>query len=135
MKPIEIHIEGYKITIAEDDGKENKITVDKFTIPAIPVQDHKIEAKPYMPIQDDWYRTPPSWWQNPPMWWEKPYCTCSDNDPNVVKGTTTAGSMYITATNPPIYNTAMSSTKDGIVTKIMKGTYDGIQSKTADSES
>ena len=101
MKPIEIHIEGYKITIAEDDGKENKITVDKY---AIPVQEHKIEAKPYKPIiDDDWYRTPPSWWQNPPMWWEKPYCTWPDNDPNVVKG---------------------SSTEDGIVTKIMKGVDD-----------
>lgn len=120
MKPIEIHIEGYKITIAEDDWKENKITVDKY---AIPVHEHKIEAKPYVPIADDWYRTPPSWYQNPPMWWEKPYCTWSDNDPNVVKGTTTAESVCIT-TNPPIYNTATSSTEDGIVTKIMKGVDD-----------
>ena len=102
MKPIEIHVEGYKITITEDDNKDNKVTVDKFTIPTIPVQDHKIEAKPYVPIADDWYKTPPSWYQNPPMWWEKPYCTWSDNDPNVVRGTTTADSICIT-TNPPIY--------------------------------
>lgn len=124
MKPIEIHIEGYKITIAEDDNKENKITVDKFTVPTIPVQDHKIEAKPYKPIvDDDWYRTPPSWYQNPPMWWEKPYCTWSDNDPNVVKGTTTAESVCIT-TNPPIYNVTSNSTGEGIVSRTMKGKID-----------
>ena len=107
MKPIEIHIEGYKITITEDDCKENKVTVDKNTIP---VKEHEIKVEPHIPIADDWYRTPPSWYQNPPMWWyqnppmwwEKPYCTWSDNDPNVVRGTTTADSICIT-TNPPIY--------------------------------
>ena len=113
MKPIEIHIEGYKITITEYDCKENKVTVDKNTVPA---KEHKNEAKPYVPIADDWYRTSPSWYQNPPMWWEKPYCTWSDNDPNVVRRSITADSICI-ATNPPIYvatdayNT--SSTEDG----------------------
>ena len=62
MKPIEIHIEGYKIVISEDE-KESESTREK--------EFEKITYVPY-PVNPT---TPQK-----PDWWEYPYVTISHND-------------------------------------------------------
>ena len=81
MKPIEIHIEGYKIVISEDD-KEN-ITYkqendDDDTIP-YPNYPHNLPY-PYVPPtiqpQDEWWKYPITWLSktkyktNNKYWWD-----------------------------------------------------------------
>ena len=67
MKPIEIHIEGYKIVISEDK-KEPEVTVEKET--------EKINYVPYpYPV----IQTAPNTPQNLD-WWNYPYVTCTHYD-------------------------------------------------------
>ena len=73
MKPIEIHVEGYKIVISEDDKKLQNESVDKKD------DDDSLKLKvcppyvpcPYVPYvppaiqpQDDWWRYPYVTWTN-----------------------------------------------------------------------
>lgn len=68
MKPIEIHVEGYKIVISEDDKKLKNESVDKKD------DDDSLKLKvcpPYVPYvpptiqpQDDWWRYPYVTWTN-----------------------------------------------------------------------
>lgn len=74
MKPIEIHVEGYKIVISEDDKKLQNESVDKKDD-----DDDSLKLKvcppyvpcPYVPYvpptiqpQDDWWRYPYVTWTN-----------------------------------------------------------------------
>lgn len=73
MKPIEIHVEGYKIVISEDDKKLQNESIDKKD------DDDSLKLKvcppyvpcPYVPYvpptiqpQDDWWRYPYVTWTN-----------------------------------------------------------------------
>lgn len=73
MKPIEIHIEGYKIVISEDDKKEN-----------ITYQPKRNEE-----VQD----LPKSVPYNPPDntgdWWKNPYVTWTSDDTLHINTTST----------------------------------------------
>lgn len=73
MKPIEIHIEGYKIVITEDK-EEPKITINDHeakpgdTIEYKPCQPYKVvpccpnTTNPYSPQPTDWWRNPYVTW-------------------------------------------------------------------------
>lgn len=67
MKPIEIHIEGYKIVISEDDKKDITYKQEKDddgTIPS-PNYPHTVPY-PYIPPtiqpQDEWWKNPIITW-------------------------------------------------------------------------
>ena len=72
MKPIEIHVEGYKIVISEDDKKLQNEPIDKDDDDSLKLKD----CPPYIPCpyvpyipptiqpQDDWWRYPYVTWTN-----------------------------------------------------------------------
>lgn len=71
MKPIEIHIEGYKITISEDK-KEPEIIKEK-----------EFEKITYIPYPVNPASTPE------PDWWKYPYVTWSNGDVTITNTTDT----------------------------------------------
>ena len=76
MKPIEIHIEGYKIVISEDK-KEPEVTEDKKE-PEVTKEFEKITYVPY-PVN-------PTTPQNPD-WWKYPFATWTASDVTVTNTT------------------------------------------------
>lgn len=89
MKPIEIHIEGYKIVISED----GHVTEKPHTVP---IENHKDD---YIIHKDDHViKTYPTWPPESPdgQWWNKPYVTWSNEDNLKIVPTTT----NTTTTNP-----------------------------------
>lgn len=93
MKPIEIHIEGYKIVISEDKDDKPSITV--------PEQEyHGIKMPPTEP-----YTIPCTPGPDRGDWWNKPYVTWTNDDSMNIPQTTNI---------PP-------KTTEGIVSEIMKG--------------
>lgn len=71
MKPIEIHIEGYKITISEDK-KEPEATKEK-----------EFEKITYIPYPVNPASTPE------PDWWKYPYVTWTNEDVTITNTTDT----------------------------------------------
>ena len=62
MKPIEIHIEGYKIVISKDEGK----------------QDDAQQIKDDMTLPVTYPQYPPTVY--PSGWWERPFATWTNAD-------------------------------------------------------
>lgn len=72
MKPIEIHIEGYKITISEDK-KESEVTKEEAT--------KEVEKITYIPYPVNPASTPE------PDWWKYPYVTWTASDVTITNTT------------------------------------------------
>ena len=67
MKPIEIHIEGYKIVISEDDEKKGyEKVIEKVQPVTIPNTSEPLQYPnlPYTPQGNDWWRYPYVTWTN-----------------------------------------------------------------------
>ena len=81
MKPIEIHIEGYKIVIE----KENNTAID--IAEAQKKDDEKIVAVPYYPYPER--RTTGDWWMHPFANWtsDDVFNTITTNPPTIVRDT------------------------------------------------
>lgn len=98
MKPIEIHIEGYKIVISEDDGKP-KVTEEKVKEDDTLVYKPKPNTLPYtIPCP----YTPPTIAPYNDEWWKYPYVTWTGGEVSTTN--TTKPDFH------PVYDTMIGKT-------------------------